>query len=145
MGSVTNRRAAAGWGATLWWAAVGALLAFGVAGLATIGLFLLAGAALLAALALLLPPVRRPRLPGLLVGVSTAPLFIAWLNRGGPGEVCTTTAESVSCADQWSPWPFLAVGVAVLASGVALLVRLERAPGPVSRAPAATAGPAPRT
>ena len=96
------------------------LVAFGIAGLASIGLFLLAGAAVVVALALATPALRPPAVPGFVVGLSTAPLYIAWLNRGGPGLVCTTTADSVSCADRgargrsWrsgccSPWAALSL------------------------------------
>jgi hypothetical protein len=128
---------------------VGALVAFGVAGLATIGLFLLALAAVLVALALVVPSLRPPSVPGLLVGLSTAPLYIAWLNRSGPGTVCTTTADSTSCTDQWNPWPLVAVGLLLAGAGVALLVMARRRrPGPPSAPSAAAAeaaGPPPRT
>ena len=112
MVAMASRRSAWPWFPTLAWASVGALGAFGIAGLASIGVFLLAGAALVAGVALATPALRPPSVPGLLVGLSTAPLYIAWLNRDGPGLVCTTTADSISCSDRWSPWPFVVVGVA---------------------------------
>ena len=115
-------REPAPWPSVLVWAVVAALAAFGIVGIATIGLFLLAGAALVAGLALATPALRPPSLPGLLVGLSTAPLYIGWLNRDGPGTVCTTTADSTSCGDQWSPWPFVVVGALLAGCGVALLV-----------------------
>ncbi len=133
------------WSSTLVWASVGALGAFGIAGLATIGLFLFAGAALVAGVALAVPALRPPSLPGLLVGLSTAPLYIAWLNRDGPGLVCTTTADSMSCSDQWSPWPFVAVGVLLAGAGLALLVAARRAPDQQPDVPAEAAGRMPRT
>ncbi|HET7821601.1 MAG TPA: hypothetical protein VFL10_08755 [Ornithinibacter sp.] len=123
---MTSRRPALPWLSTLAWAGVGALGAFGIAGLATIGLFLLAGAVLLAAVALSIPALRPPCAPGFLVGLSTAPLYIAWLNRDGPGLVCTTTPESMSCADQWSPWPFVALGVLFAGAGLVLLLVTRR-------------------
>jgi hypothetical protein len=125
---------------------VGALVAFGVAGLATIGLLLMALAAVLVAVALAVPALRPPSVAGVLLGFSTAPLFIAWLNRGGPGTVCTTTADVTACTDQWSPWPFVGVGVLVAGAGVALLVvARRRGAAPPSTASATEAGPAPRT
>jgi len=124
---------------------VGALVAFGVAGLATIGLFLLALAAVLVALALVVPSLRPPSVPGLLVGLSTAPLYIAWLNRDGPGLVCTTTADSMSCSDQWSPWPFVAVGVLFAGAGVALLVVGRRGSDGQPEGSAGAAAGIPRT
>ncbi len=132
--------------AVLVWGVVGALVAFGVAGLATIGIFLLALAAVLVAVALAVPALRRPSVPGLLLGLSTAPLFIAWLNRGGPGTVCTTTADSTACTDQWSPWPFVAVGVLLAGAGVALLVTARRRRAAATSTPSPeAAGSAPRT
>ena len=125
---------------------MGALVAFGVAGLATIGLFLLALAAVLVALALVVPSLRPPSVPGLLVGLSTAPLYIAWLNRSGPGTVCTTTADSTSCTDQWSPWPLMAVGLLLAGAGVTLLLMARRRrPRLPSLTSAEAAGPPPRT
>ena len=133
------------WSSTLVWASVGALGAFGITGLATIGLFLLAGAALVAGVALAVPALRPPSLPGLLVGLSTAPLYIAWLNRDGPGLVCTTTADSTSCSDQWSPWPFVAVGVLFAGAGVALLVVGRRGSDGQPEGSAGAAAGIPRT
>jgi hypothetical protein len=123
---MTSRGPALPWLSTLAWASVGALGAFGIAGLASIGVFLLAGAGLVAAVALATPALRPPCVPGFLVGLSTAPLYIAWLNRGGPGLVCTTTPDSMSCADQWSPWPFVAVGLLFAATGLVLLLVTRR-------------------
>ena len=145
MVAMTSRRSAWPWFATLAWAGVGALAAFGIAGLASIGMFLLAGALLVAGVALATPALRPPSVPGLLVGLSAAPLYIAWLNRDGPGSVCTTTADSISCSDQWSPWPFVAVGVLLAGAGLALLVAGRRAPDQQPEVPAEAAGRTPRT
>ncbi len=145
MGPTGGGRPAAPWAPAVW-VVVGALVAFGVAGLATIGLFLLVSASLLVAVALAVPALRRPSVPGLLVGLSTAPLYIAWLNRGGPGTVCTTTADATACTDQWSPWPFLAVGVLLAGAGAALLVTAHRrGSGPPPTASPEAAGSAPPT
>ncbi len=134
------------WVVTAYWAVVGALVAFGIAGLATIGLFALALASVLVAVAFAVPALRRPSVTGVLVGLSAAPLYIGWLNRGGPGTVCTTTADSTTCTDQWSPWPFLAVGLLLAGAGVALLVTARRGrSGPPSTASPEAAGSAPRT
>jgi hypothetical protein len=58
------------------------------------------------------------------------PLLVAYLNRGGPGNVCTTTATSQSCTTEWSPWPWLAAGLLLVAAGAVtfawLRARLRR-------------------
>ena len=143
-GVVGDPRSTSPWALPVW-GLVGALVAFGVAGLATVGLFLLALASVLVAVALAVPALRRPSLPGVLVGLSTAPLYVGWLNRGGPGTVCTTTVDATTCTDEWSPWPFVAVGVLLAGAGVAMLVVARRGSGPPSTAASEAAGSAPRT
>jgi hypothetical protein len=59
---------------------------------------------------------------GLMSGAGLLPVFIAYLNRHGPGEYCETTATEQHCTSEWSPWPWLVVGV-VLVAGGALLFR----------------------
>jgi hypothetical protein len=53
-------------------------------------------------------------------------LYVAWLNRDGPGQVCTSTATDTSCADEWSPWPFVALAVVLAGAGVVAFVRGRR-------------------
>jgi hypothetical protein len=144
-GVVASDGSAAPWVLATYWGAVGGLVAFGVAGLATIGLFLLALAAVLVAVGFVVPALRRPSVPGFLVGLSAAPLYIAWLNRGGPGTVCTTDGTTTSCADAWSPWPFVATGVLLAGGGLGLLATRRRRSRPVSGPAVPTVGPAPRT
>jgi hypothetical protein len=107
----------------LWWAAVGALASIGLIALLTIGLLFLVGAAVLVGLGLVLGPVRRGGVVGVVAGLSAAPLALAYLNRGGPGTVCKTVGAVHQCEDLWSPWPLLVVGLAVLLAGVAVCVR----------------------
>jgi hypothetical protein len=35
---------------------------------------------------------------------------LGWLNRDGPGQVCTVSNRSITCIDEWSPWPFWLAG-----------------------------------
>ena len=114
-------------------------------GLASIGLFLLALAAVLVAVGFAVPALRRPSVPGFLIGLSAAPLYIAWLNRGGPGMVCTTDGTSTSCVDAWSPWPFVATGLLLAGGGLGLLATDRRRSRPVSGPVVPAVGPAPRT
>lgn len=107
------------WWALAVWGLVGALIGVGLMALLTVGPFLLAAAAVLALVAVAFRPLRS-RAGGLAIaGLAAGPLVVAWLNRDGPGTVCVTTATSVSCTDEWSPWPFVAVGAVLVAVGVA--------------------------
>ena len=63
------------------------------------------------------PRESRVGLPGLISGLSLPLFYVAFLNRSGPGTVCTSTATSQSCVDEWSPWPWLAIGIVLLVSG----------------------------
>lgn len=111
--------------AGFYWALVGALAAFGLVALLTVGIFVLAAAAVLILLAVALKIDTRA-LPALAIGAAVIPFYIAILNRSGPGTICTRTATETSCGEQMSPWPWVAVGVALLAGGVILLLRTSR-------------------
>jgi hypothetical protein len=63
---------------------------------------------------------------GALTGAGALPLYVAWLNRDGPGTVCTTTATSSHCVDEWSPWAWLSVGVLLIAVGAGAFVLARR-------------------
>jgi hypothetical protein len=104
------------------WVLVGALAAFGLAAAFTIGAFVLAGAAALGILGIVLRQVDKRMSPAALIGSAAAPLYIAWLNRRGPGQVCDAIEGGVRCTEQWSPWPFL-IGGLVLATAGTVLVR----------------------
>ncbi len=100
---------------------VGAAVASGLLGALTIGVFLLPLAAL-ATIGLRRLPASGLGVAGVVAGAGLGPLFVAYLNRDGPGDVCTATARSLACEQQWSPWPWLAAGVILLVVGVALFV-----------------------
>jgi hypothetical protein len=114
------------------WAAVGAGACLALLGVLSIGLFVLP-LVLAALIALLLwPGGRTVAALGAVSGLGLVPLFVAYLNRGGPGNVCTTTATSQSCTTEWSPWPWLGAGLALVALGAVafglLRARLSQAP-----------------
>jgi hypothetical protein len=55
---------------------------------------------------------------GLLAGAGAISLFVAWLNRFGPGTVVSRTSTSVSVTSYWDPRPWLAAGVILIVAGV---------------------------
>lgn len=112
--------------AFLAWMLAGATLVLGVLSLFTIGIFVLPGAL---ALAVGLAVSRRGHdraATGLISGAGLMPLYVAYQNRGGPGNVCVTTATSQSCVSEWSPWPWLAAGLTLILAGLALFAVLSR-------------------
>jgi hypothetical protein len=98
----------------------------------SIGLFVLPF--VIAALIALLvwPGGRTIAALGTVSGLGLVPLAVAYLNRGGPGDVCTTSASGQSCTTEWSPWPWLGAGLALVALGAVafglLRARLSQAP-----------------
>ncbi len=104
------------------WCVIGAAGCFSVLSLLTIGPFVLLLTLMLSGLMLWRVDFGWA-MAGMISGAALPVLYVAWLNRGGPGEVCTTTATSQSCTDAWSPWPFVVVAVVLLVTGVVVFVR----------------------
>ena len=113
-------------GAFLGWCVAGAAGCFGVLSLLTVGPFVLLGTLFLCAW-LLWRFDFGWAMGGLLSGAALPVLFVAWLNRDGPGRVCTSTATETSCTDEWSPWPFVVVAVVLAGAGVIAFLRGRRA------------------
>jgi hypothetical protein len=115
--------------AFLGWATVGAGAVLGVLTMLTVGIFVLPGTALLAGFLAWRGRGLRGRIvgPALLTGAGIIPLYVAYLNRGGPGNVCTTWATGGSCMQEMSPWPWVAAGMFLAAGGVTLGLVLRRA------------------
>ncbi len=111
--------------ALAWWAMVGALVGLGLVSILTIGLVFLLVGCVLAVVGIRLKPLRNHSAAAVPAGLGVAALYLAWLNRGGPGRVCESTNTNTSCIDAWSPWPFLLVALLLLAATV-FLVRLTR-------------------
>ena len=119
----------------LLWALVGAGVCLGLLGAMTIGVFVLP-AALLAGGLLIWRTGMTSSVAGALSGAGVIPLYVSWLNRNGPGFVCTSSGDSgESCVDEWSPWPWLVAGLACVAGGVLLFRWLRRTVHPSSAQP----------
>jgi hypothetical protein len=108
------------------WAVIGGCWALTLLGALSIGVFVLPFA-VVATILLACDERSWAGLGGLALGAAILLLGIAYMNRDGPGDVCTTTASAVSCQSETSPWPWLAVGLAgLIASGRVFVVRRSR-------------------
>ena len=108
------------------WAAVGAGACVAVLSVPSIGVFVAPPVIAAAVFLLRWPRSRTTAMFGAASGLGLVLLYVAYLNRGGPGDVCSTTASGQSCVTEWSPWPWLAAGIALFAFGVAAFVLLPR-------------------
>jgi hypothetical protein len=113
------------WPAFGTWAAIGVGYSLGLLSLLTVGAVILA---LTAIATIVLTRWRRAvgGASGLVVGAALPVFYVAYLNRDGPGTVCTSDARSESCMDEWSPWPFIAAGLLLVAVGSVMFVVLRR-------------------
>ena len=108
------------------WLIIGAGYALSLLGAASIGLFVLP-LPVLATILLARRQHAHSGLPGLISGLGIPLLYVAYLNRAGPGTICTTiTGGGQDCTDEWSPWPWLAAGVILLVLGVAAFIARQR-------------------
>ncbi|MFF4504689.1 hypothetical protein [Streptomyces sp. NPDC001401] len=108
------------------WFIVGGLASLSLLTALTIGVYLLPVTVVAAALLVTARRNSSVGLPGLVSGLGIPLLYVAFLNRGGPGNVCTTTATGQSCVDEYNPWAWLAAGVAFLLCGIVLGAVLQR-------------------
>ena len=107
------------------WSSVGAVSTLALLSLMSIGVFLIPFAVAGWA-ALLLKPAARPAMVAVVSGFGLPVLYIAFLNRDGPGTVCRARSGGQSCLDEWSPWPFLAVGGILVLGGALAAVLVAR-------------------
>ncbi|MBO0511920.1 hypothetical protein, partial [Streptomyces beijiangensis] len=118
----TTRR---GWGFFAAWAVVGAGFALALLTVLSIGLFVLPVAAGLALLLVRLKGSERG-LPGIVSGLSAPLLYVAYLNRSGPGTVCTRSGTGEMCEEQWNPWLWLAAALIAVVGGVVVMLAVRR-------------------
>lgn len=103
-----------GWGWFAVWVMLGAAAALGYVSL---GPLLLAPVVVLGVFLWAQPRVRRSAF-GLLSGAGVLLLYVAWVQRDGPGTTCWRTATRSGCDQHLDPLPWLVVGAALLVAGV---------------------------
>ena len=112
LGSQIARRSD-GWGWFFVWALVGLAVALGTVSL---GPLLLLPTALIAVFISRRPQARRSAF-GLLTGAGTLLLYVAWVQRDGPGTTCWHTATASGCDQHLNPLPWLILGIVLVAAG----------------------------
>lgn len=96
------------------WAVVGCALALAAVSL---GVLALAPAAL-AVVALSSRPAARRSAFGLFSGVGVLLLYVAWVQRAGPGTTCWRTASASGCGQHLNPLPWAIAGLVSFAVGI---------------------------
>ncbi len=113
------------WVSFLAWVLVGSAFAMVFLGAFTIGIFFLP-VAIIATVLLTRRPLSRRGLPGLLGGIGLPLFYVAYLNRDGPGMVCTQTRNAFgvgqSCSQEWSPWLWLSAGMLLFIASVVVFM-----------------------
>lgn len=107
------------------WALCGASAAFVLIGAFAFGPLAAVPAAVFAGVAVLLGGANRSAI-GVAAGVGAWGFVLGWLNRAGPGEVCTATARGSVCNQEWSPWPFWLVGLILVIIPMTVFLRARR-------------------
>jgi hypothetical protein len=103
-----------GWGWFFVWALFGSSWALATVSL---GPLLLVPTALLGIFLWRRRPEARRSAFGLLTGAGTLLLYVAWLQRDGPGTTCWHTATGSGCDQHLNPLPWLIVGAALVLTG----------------------------
>jgi hypothetical protein len=106
-------RRSSGWGWFFVWAFLGSAAALGTVSL---GPLLLVPTALVAVFVWRQPQSRRSAF-GLLTGAGTLLLYVAWVQRDGPGTTCWHTATASGCDQHLNPLPWLVLGLVLVAAG----------------------------
>ena len=66
---------------------------------------------------------------GLMAGAGLVLIYVAYVQRRGPGTVCWQTATASGCDEYLNPWPWLVVGITLVVAGIlAHVSRMRREP-----------------
>jgi len=107
------------------WAVAGAAAALGVLTVLTIGVFVLPAALILGAV-LAWRGRREQAVAGIVAGLGLPLLYVGYLNRGGPGSVCTPLPGGGECTQETSPWPWAAAGLLLVIAGITMSLAAAR-------------------
>jgi hypothetical protein len=77
------------------------------------------------------PTIRRSAF-GLLSGAGALLLYVAWVQRDGPGTTCWHTQTASGCDEHLNPLPWLIAGVLLFIGGIAAHARRARRAFPVA-------------
>ena len=95
-----------------------ALIGFAVAvGFVSLGLLAVAPAAVVGGLMVSRPVIRRSAF-GLLSGAGVLFVYVAWIQRAGPGTTCWQTASASGCDQHLNPLPWAIAGVMLFVGGI---------------------------
>ena len=109
-----------------YWLVCGVLLGLGAASILTIGIFIVPIGAALAVFGLWTTRLCNRSVAAALAGFALVLFYLAWLNRSGPGEVCSSSGSGTSCIDAWNPWAFTTVGLLLIAASLLIVFVLGR-------------------
>lgn len=129
-GSTINRFAVhRSWALFLAWSFVGLAFAMVFLGAFSIGIFFVP-IVIISSILLARRPDSRRGLPGLIAGLGLPLLYVAFLNRDGPGTVCSATSNALgvgqNCAQQGNPWLWLIGALVLIAAGIATFLIASR-------------------
>jgi hypothetical protein len=91
-------------------------------GLLVVGLLAVAPIAVVGGVMAGRPEIRRSAY-GFVSGVGLLLLYVAWVQRAGPGTTCWHSETASGCDQHLNPLPWLLAGIALFAGGVAAHVR----------------------
>jgi hypothetical protein len=109
-----ERRSPSTWAGFFAWAVFGAATAFGTVSFPTLAFLLIIIGGSMAAFR---PALRRSWI-GAMAGAGALYMYVAYVQRRGPGTVCWHTATASGCDQYLNPWPWLVVGVALVVTGL---------------------------
>ena len=96
------------------WAAFGMAAAFG---LLVVGVLAFAPIAIIGSVMAARSAIRHSAF-GFVSGVGLLLLYVAWVQRAGPGTTCWTRGTSSGCDQHLNPLPWLIAGLALFVGGV---------------------------